>query len=113
MDQSAILTGSYNYSLIAVSFLIAILAAYAALELAGRVTATPTTLTVALASSQNPATYGGNIPVVFTATLPIDATGTATFLDGSRTVLRPPTIDTGYVPVGDPSDADVEKWVLP
>ncbi len=34
------LTGSYNYGLVAVSVLIAILAAYAALELAGRVTAT-------------------------------------------------------------------------
>ncbi|WP_174239972.1 MHYT domain-containing protein [Acidobacterium sp. S8] len=40
MDQSAILTGSYNDGLVLVSFLIAILAAYAALELAGRVTAT-------------------------------------------------------------------------
>ncbi|HEY1986045.1 MAG TPA: response regulator [Terracidiphilus sp.] len=34
------LTGSYNYGLVAISILIAILAAYAALELAGRVTAT-------------------------------------------------------------------------
>ena len=40
MDQSVVLTGSYNYGLVAVSILIAILAAYAALELAGRVTAT-------------------------------------------------------------------------
>ena len=40
MDQSAVLAGSYNYGLVAVSVLIAILAAYAALELAGRVTAT-------------------------------------------------------------------------
>src|SRR5579863_5170195 len=40
MDQNAVLTGSYNYGLVAVSVLIAILAAYAALELAGRVTAT-------------------------------------------------------------------------
>jgi two-component system, sensor histidine kinase and response regulator len=40
MDQSAVLVGSYNYGLVAVSVLIAILAAYAALELAGRVTAT-------------------------------------------------------------------------
>jgi two-component system sensor histidine kinase/response regulator len=40
MDHSAALTGSYNYGLVAVSVLIAILAAYAALELAGRVTAT-------------------------------------------------------------------------
>ena len=40
MDNAAALTGSYNYGLVAVSVLIAILAAYAALELAGRVTAT-------------------------------------------------------------------------
>ena len=40
MDQAVILTGRYNYSLVVVSFLIAILAAYAAVELAGRVTAT-------------------------------------------------------------------------
>jgi two-component system sensor histidine kinase/response regulator len=40
MDQSAVLVGSYDYGLVAVSVLIAILAAYAALELAGRVTAT-------------------------------------------------------------------------
>ncbi|MHB8273145.1 MHYT domain-containing protein, partial [Bradyrhizobium sp.] len=40
MENSAALTGSYNYGLVAVSVLIAILAAYAALELAGRVTAT-------------------------------------------------------------------------
>jgi two-component system sensor histidine kinase/response regulator len=40
MDQNAVLTGSYDYSLVGVSVLIAILAAYAALELAGRVTAT-------------------------------------------------------------------------
>ncbi len=39
MDQH-ILSGSYNYGLVGVSVLIAILAAYAALELAGRVTAT-------------------------------------------------------------------------
>ena len=40
MDPNLVLTGSYNYGLVAVSVLIAILAAYAALELAGRVTAT-------------------------------------------------------------------------
>ena len=40
MDHTAALTGSYNYGLVLVSVLIAILAAYAALELAGRVTAT-------------------------------------------------------------------------
>ena len=40
MDQTVTLTGSYNYGLVVVSVLIAILAAYAALELAGRVTAT-------------------------------------------------------------------------
>jgi hypothetical protein len=40
MGQSVILTGSYNYHLVVVSFLISILAAYTALELAGRVTAT-------------------------------------------------------------------------
>src|SRR6202035_782695 len=39
MGQSAVLTGSYDYSLVGISVLIAILAAYAALELAGRVTA--------------------------------------------------------------------------
>ncbi len=40
MDKVSGLTGTYNYGLVAVSVLIAILAAYAALELAGRVTAT-------------------------------------------------------------------------
>ncbi len=40
MDSAHILAGSYNYGLVAVSVLIAILAAYAALDLAGRVTAT-------------------------------------------------------------------------
>ncbi len=40
MDHNLALTGSYNYGMVAVSVLIAILAAYAALELAGRVTAT-------------------------------------------------------------------------
>lgn len=39
MGQNAVLTGSYDYSLVGISVLIAILAAYAALELAGRVTA--------------------------------------------------------------------------
>ena len=43
----------------------------------GTFTVTPTTLTVALASSLNPVTYGSE--VAFTATLPIDATGTVTF----------------------------------
>src|SRR5579859_1032430 len=40
MDQNLVLAGSYNYGLVAVSVLIAIFAAYAALELADRVTAT-------------------------------------------------------------------------
>jgi len=40
MDHSVILTGSYNYGFVVVSFLMSILASYAALELAGRVTAT-------------------------------------------------------------------------
>ena len=40
MGQSIILTGSYDDTLVVVSFLISILASYAALELAGRVTAT-------------------------------------------------------------------------
>ncbi len=39
MNESVILTGSYNYWLVAVSILIAILAAYATLDLAGRVAA--------------------------------------------------------------------------
>jgi two-component system, sensor histidine kinase and response regulator len=39
MSQAATLTGSYDYRLVAVSVLIAILASYAALDLAGRVTA--------------------------------------------------------------------------
>lgn len=37
--QAAVLTGSYDYRLVALSILIAILASYAALDLAGRVTA--------------------------------------------------------------------------
>jgi two-component system, sensor histidine kinase and response regulator len=40
MNQTALLAGSYDYRLVAVSIAIAILAAYAALDLAGRVTAT-------------------------------------------------------------------------
>ena len=47
----------------------------------GTFTVTPTALTVSLASSLNPSTYGS--AVVFTATLPIDATGTVTFYDGT------------------------------
>ena len=47
----------------------------------GTFTVTPTSLTVALASSPNPVTYGK--AVLFTATLPIDATGTITFYDGT------------------------------
>lgn len=39
MDPSLTMTGSYDYGLVAVSILIAILAAYSALDLAGRVTA--------------------------------------------------------------------------
>ncbi|MFT4114518.1 response regulator [Silvibacterium sp.] len=38
MDQAAVLTGSYNYGLVAASIAIALLAAYAALDLAGRIT---------------------------------------------------------------------------
>ena len=51
----------------------------------GTFAVTPTSLTVALTSSLNPATYGVIIPVIFTATLPADATGTVTFLDGATT----------------------------
>jgi signal transduction histidine kinase/Fe-S-cluster formation regulator IscX/YfhJ len=40
MDSTQVLVGSYSYGLVAVSVLIALLAAYAALDLAGRVTAT-------------------------------------------------------------------------
>ena len=40
MDHTVVLAGTYNYALVAVSVLVAILAAYAALELAGRITAT-------------------------------------------------------------------------
>ena len=40
METAQVLIGSYNYGLVAVSVLIALLAAYAALDLAGRVTAT-------------------------------------------------------------------------
>lgn len=40
MDTAHVLIGSYNYGLVAVSVLIALFAAYAALDLAGRVTAT-------------------------------------------------------------------------
>ena len=47
----------------------------------GTFTVTPTTLTVALTSSLNPVTYGSE--VAFTATLPVDATGTVTFQDGT------------------------------
>ena len=47
----------------------------------GTFTVTPTSLTVALTSSPNPVTYGSAVP--FTATLPIDATGTVTFYDGT------------------------------
>src|ERR1700754_3970696 len=38
--HAALLTGSWDYRLVAISIIIAILAAYAALDLAGRVTAT-------------------------------------------------------------------------
>jgi signal transduction histidine kinase/DNA-binding response OmpR family regulator len=38
MESANVLTGSYNYGLVVVSVLIAVLAAYAALDLAGRVT---------------------------------------------------------------------------
>ena len=41
----------------------------------------PTSLTIALASAPNPVTYGSLVQ--FTATLPIDATGTVTFYDGA------------------------------
>ena len=40
METAQALVGSYNYGLVAVSVLIALLAAYAALDLAGRITAT-------------------------------------------------------------------------
>jgi NO-binding membrane sensor protein with MHYT domain len=39
MDHAATLAGSYDYRLVGVSVFIALLAAYAALDLAGRVTA--------------------------------------------------------------------------
>ena len=47
----------------------------------GTLAVTQTSLTVVLTSSLNPSTYGGIIPVVFTATLPADATGTVVFHD--------------------------------
>ena len=40
MDSTQVLSGSYNYGLVAVSIFIALFAAYAALDLAGRVSAT-------------------------------------------------------------------------
>ena len=40
MDSTHVLIGSYSYGLVAASVFIALLAAYAALDLAGRVTAT-------------------------------------------------------------------------
>lgn len=58
----------------------------------GTFTVTPTSLTVALASSTNPVTYGS--AVLFTATLPTDATGTVTFLDGT-TVFGTGTLSGG------------------
>jgi len=58
----------------------------------GTFTVTPTSLTVALASSPNPVTYGR--VVLFTATLPIDATGTVTFYDGT-TILGTGDISGG------------------
>jgi NO-binding membrane sensor protein with MHYT domain len=39
MDSAQLLTGSYSYGLVAASVLNALLAAYTALDLAGRVTA--------------------------------------------------------------------------
>jgi NO-binding membrane sensor protein with MHYT domain len=39
MPSSAVLSGSYNYLLVAVSVLIAVMASFAALDLGGRVTA--------------------------------------------------------------------------
>ena len=42
------------------------------------------TLAVTVSSSLNPSTYGS--PVIFTATLPADATGTITFLDGATSI---------------------------
>ena len=47
----------------------------------GTFTVTSTSLTVTVASSANPVTYGG--AVLFTANLPADATGTVTFQDGT------------------------------
>ncbi len=50
------------------------------------------TPTITLASSLNPSTFGAS--VTFTATLPTDATGTVTFLDGA-TSLGTGTISSG------------------
>ena len=50
----------------------------------GTLTVTSTSLAVTLTSLPNPTTYGGI--AVFTATLPTDATGTVTFLDGTTTL---------------------------
>jgi YVTN family beta-propeller protein len=58
----------------------------------GTFTVMSTTLTVALASSLNPVTYGS--AVIFTATLPIDATGSVTFNDGAA-VLGTASISGG------------------
>jgi hypothetical protein len=58
----------------------------------GGLTVTSTTLTVTLSSSLNPSPYGDL--VTFTATLPVDATGTVTFLDGT-TILGTGNISGG------------------
>ena len=60
----------------------------------GTINVAPTTLTVALTSSLNPVTYGN--AVIFTATLPIDATGTVTFQDDTTSL----TLGTGSVSGG-------------
>ncbi len=52
----------------------------------GIFTVTSTSLTVALTSSLNPVTYGS--AVLFTATLPADATGTVTFYDSTAVSVR-------------------------
>jgi Bacterial Ig-like domain (group 3)/MBG domain (YGX type) len=58
----------------------------------GTLTVSQGTPALTLASSENPSTYGDS--VTFTATLPADATGTVTFLDGT-TVLGTGTITAG------------------
>ena len=54
ISASAALTGSYDYSEVAKSVLIAIVASYAALDLAARVTAAKSTSTAAMATAELP-----------------------------------------------------------